>query len=738
MKRTLYLFALIAAFVSCNPENLDPVGPKEKETTEDIILAVQDIYTVDTMKEDDVKFLLTFDNPTPVTVKEEHPEGVREVALLKSEVKSVNDGDRFIDIEFNDGKTASLSYGAWLKVEMNMDLISFDEKGTPESISFEVKDAYPTTLSVSVSGCESSVKAKTEMSPDGQGGIITFIPTTGAYFSTKATVEVSNGKRTRSFNVSLLREDFKFSDGTLEKSFSFREYERYFEIAMHKADEAVQVIVPSECSSWLKAKVCNVNVNGDEKTTVCFLLSENVGNVARDVRVAVIKEGNPRELSITIHQIGSEMDGSLRKGLESFYRELDGPSWVCHDKWCSDAPFFEWYGVKACNVVSKALFGDDGNTYFGTDDRWTLDLAGNNMRGRIPEEFWKACGCFQSIRICNEYLPESSFPDYVWNENLLSLDLSMSFMGVSLTSIAQATNIQSLSLQACQVSGIPAGITSCSHLRELNLRECGLSGTLPSSLGSLSELEVLLLDHNMELCGTLPESFYNLTNLKAFDIGSTRIGGAITKSISRLIRLEEFYIAGCEFEGTIPEEFGELENLAAYDFQGNYFTAIPQFVRFRGYNSKYYKQWVGSAGFPLGVPYYQRDKKDGRPENYIVTVPDAYPVPDILVNGQPLSRPGYYVDYEKCRMLPFPLWANVKYGIFSWNMCHDGEFKNPEFPYADDLQYPATEYYYDGSNWRHPKLDHPAREYWFNGSSWVHDTACPWDREYIEPSLSGN
>lgn len=732
MKRTLYMFAFIAALISCNPENLDPVGPEAKESAEDIILAVQKIYTVDTMKEDGAKFLLTFENPTPVTVKKEYPEGIHEVTLLKSDVRNVNDGDKFIDIEFKDGKTASLSYSAWLKVEMNKDFISFDDKGTPETISFEVKDAYPATLSVSVSGCESTVKAKTEMSPDGQSGIITFIPAGGAYFSAKATVEVSNGRRSRSFNVSLVREDFKFSDGTLERKFSFREYERYFEIAMHKADNAVQVVVPSECGSWLKAKVSNVNVNGADKTTVCFLLSENVGNVARDVRVAVIKDGNPRELSITIHQIGSEMDGSLRKGLESFYRELGGPSWLCHDNWCSQAPFFEWYGVNACKVVSKAIFGDGGNTYFGTDDRWTLDLAGNNMRGRIPEEFWKACGCFESIRICNEYLPDSSFPDYVWNENLLSLDLSMSFMGVSLTSIAQATNIQSLSLQACQVSGIPAGITSCGHLREINLRECGLSGTLPPSLGSLSELEVLLLDHNLELGGSLPESFYNLAKLKSFDIGSTRIGGTLSKSISRLTQLEDFYIAGCEFEGVIPEEFGDLENLATYDFQGNYFTATPQFVRYRGFNSKYYKQWVGSAGFPLGVPYYQRDKKDGRPENYIVVVKDAFEMSDIIVNGQPLKRPGYYVDYDKCRMAPLPVWANVKYGIFNWISYHDGAAKFPEYPYSDDLQYPADEYYYDGKEWRHPNLDYPAKEYFYDGRQWVHDYSCPWDREYRE------
>jgi len=732
MKRTLYLFALMANIISCNPESLEHINQEEKETAEDIILAVENIYTVDTMKEEDAKYVLTFENPTPIKVKEEHPDGILEVTLLKSDVKSVSDGDKFIDIEFMDGKTASLPYGAWLKVDIDKTVISFDETGTPESVSIEVKDAYPTTLNVSVSGCERLVEAKIDISSDSRSGLVTFTPTSTAYFTEEAILEVSNGKRVRSFSVSLIKEDFKFADGSVEKEFSFLEYERYFEIAMHRPDTSVHVVVPPECSSWLRATISTVNVDGADKTTVCFLLSENTGTVEREACVVISKDGNPHRLTVSLIQIGSGMDGSLRKGLESFYAALNGPAWVCHEKWCSEAPLFEWYGIKAVSVASKAIFGDDGFAYFGTDDRWSVDLAGNNMRGCIPEAFWKVCGCFESIRICNEYLPDSSFPDYVWNENLLSLDLSMSFMSVSLTSIAQAKNIQSLSLQACKVSGIPAGITSCSRLRELNLRECGIAGSLPLSLGSLSSLEVLLLDHNMELGGFLPESFYDLSNLRSFDVGATKIGGTLSSKIVRLTRLEDFYIAGCEFEGSIPEEFGELENLAGYDFQGNYFFAIPQFVRYRGFNSKYYKQWVGSAGFPLGIPYYQREKKDGRPDNYIVSVPNAYTVHDIIVNGLPLSRPGYYVDYEKCRTLPFPMWARIKYGIFCWNRCRDGEFKNPDFPYADDLQYPATEYYFDGRDWRHPKLEHPAREYYYNGSEWVHDASSPWDHVYID------
>ena len=206
----------------------------------------------------------------------------------------------------------------------------------------------------------------------------------------------------------------------------------------------------------------------------------------------------------------------------------------------------------------------------------------------------------------------------------------------------------------------------------------------------------------------------------------------MSSDIARLVNLESFDISGCEFKGTIPEEFGNLNKLAVYEFNGNYFSSIPQFVRYRGYNSRPYKQWIGSAGFPLGVPFYQRQVSDGRPENYIVIVKDAFEMSDIMVNGQPLMRPGYYVDYEKCRMAPLPVWANVKYGIFSWISYHDGAAKFPEYPYADDLQYSADDYYYDGREWRHPNLEYPAREYFYDGRQWVHDSSCPWDKEYRE------
>lgn len=675
---------------------------------------------------------MTFFEPAPISLKKEYPNGIKEVRLEKSAVKSIVDATRNLNIEFRDGKTVALQYYAWIDVHLNADFVSFDEKGSPQTVFYLVEDSSPEEFSVEVFGADEWVNIEIIPDKSGKGGAITFSPKVSGKFTQTASIQFSNGMRSLEIPFTIICEDFKFADGSVSKSFQFKEYERYFEIRMNEADKGVEVLVPDECRSWLQAVSSTVNVDEVDLTYICVLVSENTENAVREACLTVRREGIRRELPIEIRQIGADSPGALKKGLVEFYRALGGDRWQENENWCSDKPMFEWYGVTASNVTAKTLFGQDGFTYFGTDDKWFLELGGNNMQGTIPEEFWQACENFSSIRITYEYLAGSSLSPLVWHDELEVLDLSMTFMDANLTpAIAKTENLLYLNLQCCNVNGaLPTELTGLKNLQEINLRECGVTGVIPSSIGNLTRLQNLYLDHNMELGGEMPSSIYNLENLRNLDLGSTKVGGHLSTDIVKLRNLYCFDISGCEFEGTIPEEFGTIDELSVYDFQGNYFTAIPEFVRYHGYNSKAYREWVGSAGFPLGVPFYQRDKKDGRPADYIVTVPNAFQIPDIIVDGQPLSRPGYYVDYEKCNMFPMPVWANVKYGIFNWIMYHDGEAKYPEYPYADDLQYPADEYYFDGKDWRHSKLEYPAREYWFDGKSWAHDPSCPWDMEY--------
>lgn len=730
--RVIALISLACTLIACSkvePENQKPTP--ETKNIEQRLLEIQGVMELDTFVEETSDYVLTFISPARTTEDNVY-------RLSKASVKNVLNETRSLRIEFKDSKSATFDYHSWLVAQLVTDYASFSVGCDTASVSYEIKDSRTETVSVSLEGADGIVDYSVSASENGRSGRISFqVTSPEKEFTKDVVVRFDNGQKTVDVPFLLIREDFKFADGSVDKTYAFLEYERYFEIPMAKADKNIEVKIPVEASGWIKARSSTENVNGVDMTALCFLLDKNHGE-ARSAVLTVTKAGCHRNLTVRISQIGENDEGSLTKGLEAFYSALHGESWIDNTNWCTDAPLFEWYGISASMVAGKQSMGaGDGFVYFGDTDDWVLDIGGNNLKGTIPEEFWKAFRCFSYVRINNEYLPESCMPDYAWHENLVILDLSMSFIQMPLSpSIAKAEKLQKLLMQACPVKGaIPSEITSLGQLSQVNMRECEITGELPLSLGNMSSLTTLLLDHNMELGGKLPDSFYNLSNLISFDIGLTKIGGYLSGNITRLAKLEDFFIQGCEFEGTIPEEFGQLENLSSYDFHGNYFTEIPQFVRYYGYNSKAYKEWVGSAGFPLGIPYYQRNKEDGRPANYVVVVPDAYQIGDIIVDGAPLKRPGYYVDYDKCRMLPFPMWAKIKYGIFCWNMCRDREFKEPKYPYADDLQFRADEYYYDGKDWCHPSLQHPAREYYFDGINWVHDASCPWDREYIDPEL---
>lgn len=736
MRRTKFYFVISLAMIVISCGKVEPFEPNIDPgssgiTGEQKLLSIEGRRELNSFYEkgQDYIFCLFSDNPTEDDT----------VCVNKSCISMVSDATKYVHVCFKDGKSIDLKFHSWLKATLSSTTLFFSERKDSAVLEYSVESSSG-NVSVSIVGADEVLENEIIRGANKAQGSIKFKLVSGASsLRLNFTVRFESADKSVDIPMTSVLDDLRFSDGTVDKEFTFREYERYFELRMDKADKTVSVSVSPESSSWLQAGVSNVRVDGSDYTYICFLVSENRENWERKGNVRVCHEGSESYLDVTVNQIAANSKKSLRNALASFFNSLNGNDWNENDGWCTDRPLFEWHGITASNVTSKAFFGENGYAYFGTDDKWAIELSANNMRGTIPDEFWKAADCFSIIRITDEYIPEAQVPDYFWNGNLETLDLSMSFINVPLgPQIAGASNLVSLSLQSCNVAcPFPSEITRLSSLKELNLRECHLYGTLPESLGNMRDLQVFLLDHNMDLGGKLPQSFYYLSSLRIFDISSTAIGGRLTSDIARLSNLEYFNIDGCEFTGTIPEEFGTLKKLSVYEFNGNYFKAIPQFVRYIGFNSYPDKQWVGSAGFPLGVPFYQRDESTGRPDNYVVTVKDAFEIPYILVDGRPLKRPGYYVDYEKCKMLPFPVWANKKYGMYDWVSYRDGEAKFPSYPHADDLQCPADEYYFDGKHWRHPQLSHPAGEYFFNGKEWVHDASCPWDKEYDASILGG-
>jgi hypothetical protein len=81
-----------------------------------------------------------------------------------------------------------------------------------------------------------------------------------------------------------------------------------------------------------------------------------------------------------------------------------------------------------------------------------------------------------------------------------------------------------------------------------------LSGTLPPSIGNMTNLQVLDLSSN-RLFGTIPSSFGNLKNLTSLDLSyNQNITGGIPPELANATQLKLLNLVSTNINGTIPAE----------------------------------------------------------------------------------------------------------------------------------------------------------------------------------------
>ncbi|QJD77318.1 leucine-rich repeat domain-containing protein [Spirosoma rhododendri] len=133
------------------------------------------------------------------------------------------------------------------------------------------------------------------------------------------------------------------------------------------------------------------------------------------------------------------------------------------------------------------------------------------------------------------------------------------------------------------------------RVTEVNFGSNNLNGTLPSSLGNLSELQRLVIFIEPLLSGTLPASLGNLSKLQLLEIEYTQISGSIPESLGNLKQLEQLLLAKNELSGSIPESLGNLSSLKTlYLFVNqltgnlpNSFASLPQIQSLHLYANRF-------------------------------------------------------------------------------------------------------------------------------------------------------
>lgn len=116
--------------------------------------------------------------------------------------------------------------------------------------------------------------------------------------------------------------------------------------------------------------------------------------------------------------------------------------------------------------------------------------------------------------------------------------------------------------------GISAELGSLSNLKWLNLSGNQLSGGMPAELGGLASLELLNFSDN-RLSGEIPGELGNLSNLKDAYLQNNLLDGQLPPELGDLSNLENLILSGNLFSGEIPAELGGLSSLTVLNLDRN-------------------------------------------------------------------------------------------------------------------------------------------------------------------------
>ena len=102
--------------------------------------------------------------------------------------------------------------------------------------------------------------------------------------------------------------------------------------------------------------------------------------------------------------------------------------------------------------------------------------------------------------------------------------------------------------------------SSFPNLVQICLYNCGLNGTIPHQIGTLTHLTSLILDYNNPT-GELRLSLANLTRLETLSLYSNRLHGSVPPDIGKMKNLTYFDLSINHLSGVIPSLLGHLTKL---------------------------------------------------------------------------------------------------------------------------------------------------------------------------------
>lgn len=115
---------------------------------------------------------------------------------------------------------------------------------------------------------------------------------------------------------------------------------------------------------------------------------------------------------------------------------------------------------------------------------------------------------------------------------------------------------------------VGVSVSSNHRVKELSLQLRGLTGTIPSSLGALTELVELVLWGN-DLTREIPSELRSLSKLETLDLGYNSLTGGVPRELGELTNLSVLWLDYNELKGELPSGLRTLDNLRSLWLRNN-------------------------------------------------------------------------------------------------------------------------------------------------------------------------
>ena len=265
--------------------------------------------------------------------------------------------------------------------------------------------------------------------------------------------------------------------------------------------------------------------------------------------------------------------------LAALYAATNGPEWKRSDNWLTDAPLGDWYGVgwDGKGRVNRLLLSDNGLTgaipgELGDLSELThLLLRENALTGPLPLELANLSN-LRNLDIRDTGLCIPSDPSFrIWldsvpvHEGGYGCDADRGDRA-ALAALYAATNGLEWKQSDNWLTDAPLDAwygTSWNgkgRVTALHLSENGLTGSIPSELGGLENLEVLDFRWN-ELTGPIPPELGGMASLQTLNLQWNGLTGSIPPELGDLDSLRYLNLGSNELIGPIPSELANLERL---------------------------------------------------------------------------------------------------------------------------------------------------------------------------------